>query len=220
MHLPVPHTALVRSIEQAALGRGFQITRKQFALGNQGRRLFGVMDLIPPEGIKEPEQHGFSIGFRNSTDETLGIRIVAGVRVFVCDNLALSGDLIALKRRNTVGLELDETMADGFDRYVAQAGLLNERVRDLQRDTITDGAASRLLLRLFDGKVLPMRLFHAVIRNYFRPSDDMTDCQPRTLWGLHNSVTRTLKLLSPSSRFMVNVTLGDAFGLNRPADRQ
>lgn len=218
MHQPVPHSALVHAMQLAALERGFQVTHQSFALARQGTRMFGVLDLIPPEGVPLPETHGFSIGFRNSTDESLAIRLVAGARVFVCDNLAMSGDLIALKRRNTTRLDLGAAMSDAFDRYVMHAAALNRQLFVLQDTGLTDDAAKAKVADLFVERVLPLRLFHTVARNYFNPSESMTDCRPRTVWGLHNACTRAVKVLPPRRRFEVSVGLGKAFGLRDRAD--
>ena len=218
MHQPVPHSVLVRAMQLTALERGFQVTKQSFALARQGTRMFGVLDLIPPEGIASNETHGFSIGFRNSTDETLGIRLVAGARVFVCDNLALSGDMIALKRRNTTRLDLGAAMSDAFDRYIVHATALNQQLADLHRWPITDFEAKGRLASLILDRVLPLRLFHTVSRNYFWPSESMTDCRPRNMWGLHNACTRAIKTLPPRRRFEVNVGLGKAFRLCQRAE--
>jgi hypothetical protein len=215
VHQPVPHKVLVGAIADAAMARGFQIRHQQFALGRQGQRLFGVMDLLPPEGIEQPADRGFSIGFRNSTDESLSIRMVAGCKVLVCDNLALSGDLIALNRRNTTGLDLPSAMAEAFDRYLLHAASLNEHIVELQRQPLSDAEAKARVVDIFVEKVMPLRLFNRVLRTYFHPPDDATDCQPRTAWGLHNACTRALKTLRPAPRFMASVALGQLFGLTR-----
>jgi len=133
--------------------------------------------------------------------------------VFVCDNLALSGDLIALQKRNTTGLDLPAAMSDGFDRYLVHTHALNQQIVELRRYLLSTAEAKARILDLFAERVLPMRLFHYVTRNYFNPTAAMPDCQPRTAWGLHNACTRALKLLTPARRFPVNVELGRAFGL-------
>lgn len=211
-HLPVPHAVLVRAVYAAAEARGYVVTRQQLAVNRSGRRLFGVLDLqsAPPTSL---DNMGFAIGFRNSTDESLGIRLVAGVRVFVCDNLALSGDLIALKRRNTTGLDLEEALAGGFDRYLAHARSLDDQIDAWQTASLPTQHAKARLFDLFAHKVLPLRLLPLATRYYFNPDESMTDCVPRTVWALHNAVTRSLKTLPPARAFLANVAVGRAFGL-------
>jgi hypothetical protein len=214
-HQPVPHAALVRGIYAVSAARGYAVTRQQLAVNRSGHRLFGVLDLAPAVRVIEPaaDRWGFAIGFRNSTDESLGIRLVAGLRVQVCDNLALSGDLIALKRRNTTGLDLGEALAGGFDRYLAHAQSLDDQVEAWQTATISTLHAKARLFDLFAHKVLPLRLLPMATRYYFNPDESMTDCQPRTVWALHNAVTRAIKTLPPVRAFAANVSVGRAFGL-------
>jgi hypothetical protein len=50
-------------------------------------KMFGVLDL-------ETEMHGcrFAIGLRNSHDKSMRLGLTVGYRVFVCSNMAFSGD--------------------------------------------------------------------------------------------------------------------------------
>lgn len=217
-HQPVPHAVLVSAMRATVLAQGYTIARQELGLGRRGKRLFGVMDLEPPANKVRRGDRGLSIGFRNSTDETLAIRVVAGARVFVCDNLCLSGDMIALKRRNIKSLDLASALAAGFKRYVAHAHALDLQITDLQEASLSDHGARAKLYALFADKTLPMRLFRPVYQNYFEPSESMTDCQPRTWWGLHNACTRALKLVSRQRAFPMNVALGYAFGLTQRDD--
>ena len=42
-------------------------------------------------------------------DRSEAFSIVVGAKVFVCDNLALSGDVIAIRRKHTAGFDLNAT---------------------------------------------------------------------------------------------------------------
>ena len=50
---------------------------------------------------------GFELGIRNAIDKSMSVGVVAGDRVFVCDNLAFIGSLIAF-RKHTSGLDHEE----------------------------------------------------------------------------------------------------------------
>ena len=212
-HNPVPHHLLIETLRVEAEERGYSVEREQYALGMNGSALFGIMDLMPA-GVTANEAHeerGLSLGFRNSTNATLAIKVVAGTRVFVCDNLALSGDLIAVLRRNTKGLDLGEALKAGFDKFLQHATSLDLQIMRLQATAITDLEAKARVFDIFAAKVVPVHLFDDVELHYFRPED--TDCQPRTAWGLHNAFTRAMKKLVPTSAFNANVALGRAFGM-------
>ncbi len=50
-------------------------------------KMFGVLDLeTQMEGCR------FSIGIRNSHDKSIRLGLTAGLRVFVCSNMAFSGE--------------------------------------------------------------------------------------------------------------------------------
>jgi hypothetical protein len=218
IHQPVPHAQLVGMLKGAALTRGFDVVRGEFALGRKGQRLFGVMDLEPSARPIAKSDHGMSIGFRNSTDESLAITVVAGARVFVCDNLVLSGELIALQRRNTTGLDLSAALLAGFDRYLTHVNALDYQIAQLQTVEVSDLEAKAKIFDIFAQRVLPPRLFRKVDWFYFHPTSEMTDCQPRTLWGVHNACTRVLRELPQERAFTANVALGRVFGLTKQED--
>lgn len=217
-HEPVPHWLLAKALKVEAEERGYTVTSESFAVNAAGSRLFGVMDLMPP-GVVSVEQRlacderGLSIGFRNSTNSSMAIKIVAGQRVFVCDNMVLSGDMIALQRRNTVGLDLEMELREGFNKFLTHASTLDRQIARLQAAQITDLAAKAMAFDVFAARVVPVHLFDDVERFYFHPADDMVDCQPRTEWGLHNAFTRAMKQLPPATAFGATVALGEAFGL-------
>lgn len=212
VHQPIPHHLLVAALRVEAQERGYDVRREQLALGMRGSAIFGVMDLVPP-GVVAVEERGLSIGFRNSTNSTLAVKVVAGTRVFVCDNLALSGDLIALQRRNTRGLDVEAAVKEGFDKFLRHASALDRHVMRMQATLISDVEAKAKVFDAFAQRVIPVHLFDDVNVNYFKPTNEMTDCQPRTWWGLHNAFTRTLKKLGPSRGFASNVALGRLFGM-------
>ena len=211
-HAPVPHAYLVESIEVEAMERGYDVTKMDLALSRDQSTLFGVIDLVPP-GVVDVTDRGTSIGFRNSTNSTLAIKIVAGAKVFVCDNLALSGDMIAMQRRNTTGLDMETELREAFQKFVQHASALDVKIATMQMTMITDIVAKTQIFDIFNSKVMPVHLFDDVSEFYFKPTDEMTDCTPRTQWGLHNAFTRAMKKLPPARAFSANVALGRAFGM-------
>jgi hypothetical protein len=209
-HRPIPHAALVDALYDEFDRREVAIRRSQFALSGNDGSLFGVLDLQLLQGGAE---RSLAFGFRNSTDSSLALRAVAGNRVFVCDNLALSGDVFAIQRKNTTFMDLRSTIAVGFDKFLSAAQRLRDRIARIADTPLTDTAAKVAIYDAFEGGVVPIRLFDDVNRHYFQPDADATDCQPRTLWGVHNAFTRSVKALTPGRQFSATVSLGAHFGL-------
>lgn len=209
-HKPVAHSVLVEALRAEADRRGYLIEREQFALDAKNQKFFGVMDLTR-RGIV---QEGLALGFRNSTNRSLAIKGVAGNRVMVCDNLTLSGDMIAIMRKNTVGLDLGAAMEAGFAKFLQHASTLDRHIARLQAKAITDMEAKEIVFDVFAQQVLPIRLFDYVSQFYFYPAGDMIDCLPRTAYGLFNAFTRSVKALNPLRAWSATVALGQSFGLH------
>jgi len=204
MHKPVHHATLVDAIRGEVDKRGYMIAREQLALAANSAALFGVMDLVPAEASAGvgmiPGVRGLSFGFRNAIDQSMGIKAVAGARVFVCDNLALSGSMFALSRKNTTGLDLGDAMALGFDKFLQHATALDISIARLEARILGDGEAKAVIFDIFSARVLPSRLFDDVDRFYFKATDETP-----------------MKDLSPVRGFGANVALGNLLGLRADA---
>ena len=156
---------------------------------------------------------GFSLGFRSSQDQSLALLGRAGLRVFVCDNLALSGSSFAFQRRHTTRLDLELIVRVGFDRYEQHAGVLAGQVARLRQEPVTASRAKEVIYDAVADDVIPARLLARVHQFYFDSSAERPDCQPRSLWGLHNAFTRALQELKPARAWKASSDLGRLFGL-------
>src|SRR6266852_526748 len=86
-HKPVPHHNIVESLVETLSFRHIGVVDEEYAVSNDGMKMFGVLDLeTQMEGCR------FSIGIRNSHDKSLRLGLTAGLRVFVCSNMAFSGE--------------------------------------------------------------------------------------------------------------------------------
>jgi hypothetical protein len=88
----------------------------------------------------------------------------------------------------------------------------------LSTTPITDGEARARAFQIFADHVVPGHLLDAVNTFYFQPAEDAIDCQPRTLWSLHNAFTRAMRTLTPTRLFTATMTLATYFGMVSQAD--
>ncbi len=95
--------------------------------------------------------------------------------MFVCDNLTLSGDLIAIRRKHTVGFDLNADISRAIDRYQAYLQVFHRQVAELMYRPLDDAAAKVMIFEAFAAEILPIRFFPAVAETYFRPEAAMTD---------------------------------------------
>ncbi|MBI1852366.1 MAG: DUF932 domain-containing protein [Planctomycetes bacterium] len=206
---PIPHADLVDAIERELEKRDLAVRTEQYAVQRDGARLFGVMDL----SREMTGEFSASLGLRTSNDKSMAVEIAVGVRVFVCDNLAFSGDLIALRRKHTAGFDLSSEIARAIDRYEEHLKVFHAKIDELRSEQILDQDAKALIFDAFRERILPLRFFPAVSNNYFHAAPDMTDVLARTRWGLHNAFTRSIREMAPAPAFRATTRLGRLFGL-------
>lgn len=209
-HKPIPHWHLVDTLVDQIDRRGWSVVKSNYAVARGGATLFGVMDLRDT-GAPTGAGTGISFGFRSSTNQITAIKGVAGFRVFNCDNLTLSGDMFVLHSKLTTRLNLPFAISNGLNKFLAQADVLCKDIFSMEMHDLTPGEAKERCFDVFDRGALPLHLFDDVSQLYFHPQREHPDCQPRTMWGLHNACTRAVKSLSPAAQFNAAVSLGTAF---------
>jgi hypothetical protein len=206
---PIAHGDLIAAIDRELLVRGITIQKETFATQRGGARLFGVLDL----SIESSGEFCAAMGIRTANDQSMALEIAVGVKVFVCDNLAFSGDLIALRRKHTAKFDLNADISRAVDRYQAHLEALQRTIAAAQDDPLSDETAKVLIFEAFRDEILPVRYFRQVADAYLNPASDMTDVQPRTMWGLHNAFTRAARQMAPAPAFEATTELGKFFGL-------
>src|SRR5947208_12287618 len=133
-------------------------------------QLFGVMVLNT--GF---DRGSFSIGLRNSNDKTMRLALTAGYRVFVCDNMAFSGDFTPLLHKHTRNLELIDSISVAVDRIQRGFDPLRKRIDTMRERMLTDNDARLHIYRAFLERAihgLPRALMTEVHGNYFYPRVD------------------------------------------------
>lgn len=98
---PIAHDKLVDLVQVAMRDMGLGIAREQYALAKDGNRFFALFDL---KG--STPDYDLVFGLRNSHDKTFPAALSLGSRVFVCDNLAFSGE-VQIARKHTRHIERD-----------------------------------------------------------------------------------------------------------------
>jgi hypothetical protein len=203
-HVPVAHAELVETIERSLVRRDFRVAREEFAVQTDGMKIFGTFILEHASA-----DFAFALGFRAANDKSMAISLVAGMSVFVCDNMALSGSCITLTRKHTSGLNLVSEIDGGVLRALGQFDALKADTDRLKGITLKDAVAKSLILDAALKGVMPTRLVHDVAKNYFTPPHE--EFTPRTAWSLHNAFTESFKALRPNIAQESSISLGSMF---------
>lgn len=188
-YTPVGHLELVEKVDGIArelLHR--DLVRESFGLNAKGKQMFGV--LTYKNG--EDEDMGLSIGIRNSYDQSMSIGVAIGGRVFVCDNLAISGE-IRIIRKHTAGVwqSIEDMTISTLFKHRPVWDALKEDVERMKQMQVTNLHGHELLGRLIGQEVLTPRQIPLAYREWDKPS--LPEFAPRTIWSLYNAVNQALK---------------------------
>ena len=180
------------------------VVRDEYAVSPDGMKMFGVLDL-------ETEMHGarFSIGLRNSHDKTMRLALTCGYRVFVCSNMAFSGDFTPVLAKHSKSFSLVDSISIGVDRMQRNFEPMRKQVEAWRATELTDISAKMIIYEAFIQSELevPKHLARRVHDNYFEPQYD--EFRSRTMWSLSNAFTSAFKELDPVPQFRATAKLGE-----------
>jgi hypothetical protein len=210
---PVAHIELVETFERELNRRDIQIIREQFAISKNGMKLFGTLDLT----LNGVEGMAAALGFRTSNNREMALQGIAGMRVFVCDNMAFSGETIILRRKHTSGLNLLDEVVEALNQYEIHYRQLKAEIGDLRSYGMEDVAAKVLIHDIFAKQIMPVRYMPEVSNVYF--NEFVTSAEPkyaafndRTAWSLLNSFTEVAKEMPLTTRMDATQEIGAIFG--------
>lgn len=200
---PIPHVEIVDALVQTLGFRHIGIVREQFAVSENGMRLFGVLDL--ETGFNGAR---FSLGLRNSNDKSLRLAMTVGYRVFVCDNLAFNGEFTPVLAKHSKNFQMIDSLAVGVDRMQRGFAPMVQQVETWQRSQISETQAKGIIYDAFiKGELdIPRHLARAVHSAYFEPPHE--EFAARTFWSLSNAFTEALKALDDATFFKATAKLG------------
>lgn len=217
-HRPVPHWELLESLRAEARTRGVVVVKEELAITPDGAKLFALFQLGVEFGGEGAQKQALSLGVRNSTDTSLGLRGVAGSRVFVCDNLALSGSEFVFSRKNTKGLRLDSMVAEGFEKFLVEGERYQKALVGLHEKKVGEVGAKAAIYNAFTiHRVAAVKYLPLVHEAYFEKGElgtgEFKEVEAGTVLGLYNAFTRAFKGMAPTPQFTATRKMGEIVGI-------
>lgn len=206
---PIPHVELVESLVETLSFRHIQVLKEEFAVSPDGMKMFGLLELDATF-----LDCRFSIGVRNAHDKSMRLGLVAGYRVFVCDNMAFVGDYKPLLAKHSKHFDLTESISIGVDKIQRNFEPLTKQVEGWQQTVMTDQAAKNVIYDAFVLGGFPRNAMMGVHQHYFEPKYD--DFKARTYWSLSNAFTSAFKKLKPVPQYQATAKLGKFLGAYAP----
>jgi hypothetical protein len=206
-HIPIPHIDVVETLVETLSLRHIGVVAEEFAVSSDGMEMFGVLDLETAfEGCR------FAIGIRNANNKRFRLSCTAGLRVFVCQNLAFQGDYTPVLAKHTKNFGLQDSLSVGVDRMQRNFEPMRCQVEAWRRRQLTDEVAKLIIYRAFvEGELeAPKHLARVVHNCYFNPQYE--EFALRTMWSLSNAFTSAMKELEAIPRFRATAKLGTFLG--------
>ncbi len=189
--VPIPHHRLLGRVESSLLGAGLRVMNQAHALSADRMRYFGLLEVANGHA---QDDYGLVLGLRNSHDKRFPASLAIGSGVFVCDNLAFSGE-VTIARRHTVFIERDlpQLVNRAVGRLGEIRGLQDQRIATYKQAELQDAAVHDLIVRAVDARVLPVTRLPEVVREWRQPRHREFVDAGRTAWRLFNAFTEALK---------------------------
>ncbi len=184
-HVPIAHHAVVDMVKYSLGFYGHDIVDEHYGITPDGARFFGVLSLKSEYG-----DYTDTVGLRNSHDKRFPIGISFGSRVFVCDNLAFSGDHV-IKRKHTANAkrELPGLVAEVVEPLKVQRHEQATHFAAYRQTVLSEMQAGYGIIQLYKKGVINLQRIGDVIEAYENPPHDWGE---KTAWRLFNATTFAL----------------------------
>lgn len=139
---------------------------------------------------------GWIVGLRNSQDQSYAAGLVAGTRVFVCDNLAFSGEVrISRKHTKFAYRDLRHLTARAVGQLGQRFQALDQRVDAYRSTVVPDWQAHDITIRAVDCAAITPAQIPDVLKEWRSPAH--LAFEPRNAWSLFNAFTEVHKTVNP-----------------------
>jgi hypothetical protein len=192
-YVPVSHYHLSEKLLAMSTDilRDYAFVGEKYAIARQGNQLFAVLKFQ-----KEDSEMALSVAFRNSYDRSMSLGIAIGATVFVCDNLALYGDIVVMRKHTkNVWNELENNAIAAlyksqrtYEEVVADSGIMKQQA-------LGNEEAFRLMGILFGYGIVSPRQLSILKEQWLKPAYE--DFQGRNMWSFFNATTESLKTCPP-----------------------
>ncbi len=207
-YVPVPYPRFVEEVELHVPRFGLTITSEAFALAKEGRQMFGVLTCTNGHGA---DDFALAIGLRNSYDRSLSAELLAGTRIFVCDNLAFGGEA-RVSRKHTIHVFRD--LPDLIYRMLSKVQPMQERIGSeiagMRARVLSPLEADHLMVETIRHRVIPASQLPLVLSAWHEPPYVASEGK-RSAWYLFNAFTELLKSRSPRLQMENSLRLSQVF---------
>jgi len=194
-YIPVSHYHLADKLLNISTDvlRDYVLIGEQYAVARQGNQLFALLKFQ-----REESDMALSIAFRNSYDRSMSLGIAIGATVFVCDNLALQGDIVIMRKHTkNVWNELEDLAISTLYKAGRRFEQIQADSQLLKRQRVANDDAFALMGMLYGHGIISPRQVTVLKDEWLKPSYE--EFAPRNMWSFFNATTESLKTCPPVS---------------------
>jgi len=201
-HFPVPHKSFVETVIRHVSAGGYNIVDSRHALSHNGQRYFGLL-LLETTGMDGAYQ--WALGLRNSHDKKFKAEITAGSRVFVCDNLAFSGTVKAVRKHTRyVERDMQGLVSKAIGKLGDYFAVNDDRYSIYKSTELSENEFGGLIVSAIEARVIPVTRVPDLIKEWRNPRHE--EFRDRTVWSLFNATTHVFKSINDPAALMTKNT--------------
>jgi len=187
---PLDHTTVFQTMMDALTASNYHVMQAVHAVAANGANYFGLAQVNAD--FLETDEYGLVVGFRNSHNKQFSASMVAGAQVFVCDNLAFSGE-VSFKHKHTTNI-LDK-LPDLFMQGVGKLNTLylnqERRYAAYKQHEFEPARVEEIIVGLYRDKIFNSRELGHMIDVYDSP--EYEEYGKGTAWTLFNAGTQVVR---------------------------
>jgi hypothetical protein len=220
---PVSNSQLIDLTLEGIHGAGFNLDQETYSLASDGQVATGKFTL---SNVQDSEMQ-IQIAWQNSYNRMVSLKFAIGVRVFVCENGCVSGDMGTFKKKHQGTIQ--EFTPTAISEYIKSAGDAFREMqiqRELMKQIdLTKRQQGELLGRMvFEEEIISTMQLNIIRKELVKPSFDYG--VQDTLWDIYQHTTHAMKEVHPGSwmsdhmsahSFFVNAQGELITGNNKPA---
>lgn len=188
-HNPVPYIDFVEQVSDQLEKMGLVIEHEGFGITKDNDRFFGLMQLRSKYSDYAP-----MLGLRGSYNQTLPRGIVLGSGIFVCDNLAFSGEInIKTKQTTYIRNRLPALIEGACERIPGMIELQHQKFEAYRNKEMRPRWGDAAIVELVRRDAISPSQVGKVVEQWDNPVHMEHAEQGHSLWRLHNAVTEAIK---------------------------
>lgn len=192
-HKPISHDYLVNELHAALYDAGLQVSQGIHGLSLDEQMYFGLFEVID---FSSPDSTWSTLfGLRNSHNKRAAATVLAGERVWICDNMSFTGEFrISRKHTPNIVRDIPDRMQDVVARVWNDRGRREQEINDWRTLRVAPEVGDHLILEAVRRDIVPLKVVKKVDAEFRNPTHpEHLTAGNRTLWTMYNAITEALK---------------------------